>query len=83
MQGAFDAKLNLNVQKKNLGLEMIVMMIVVRKMKTMQRGSSGIYFPHLETSILIPPYSKMIDRKIEMMIIGQSKRKDLEIIYTK
>ena len=34
-------------------------------MKTIQRGSSGIYFPHLETSILIPPYSKMISRKIE------------------
>ncbi|MDB2091855.1 DUF1998 domain-containing protein [Clostridium paraputrificum] len=33
--------------------------------KTLQRGATNIYFPKIESSLLIPPYTEKINRKIE------------------
>lgn len=33
--------------------------------RTMQRGSSSVYFPFIESSLVIPPYSNIINKKIE------------------
>lgn len=33
--------------------------------RTMQRGSSSVYFPYIESSLVIPPYSNMLNSKIE------------------
>ena len=39
-----------------------------RNVRTVQRGSSGIYFPNIMSSILIPPYSRRI-----MLYLSKSK----------
>lgn len=33
--------------------------------KTMQRGSSSVYFPYIESSLVIPPYSNILTTRIE------------------
>lgn len=35
-----------------------------QKMKTMQRGASNLYFPMLESSLMIPPWSEELVRKL-------------------
>jgi len=37
----------------------------VRYPKTMLRGSSSVYFPYIESSLVIPPYSNILTAKIE------------------
>ena len=49
MQGAFDNKLKFNCTKNKPWLGNVKDESCKKKMKTIQRGSSGIYFPHLET----------------------------------
>ena len=33
--------------------------------KVLQRGSSSVYFPVTESSLVIPPYSSQINQKVE------------------
>lgn len=48
--------------------------------KTMQRGSSSVYFPVVSSSLVIPPYSDELNKKIENSIAFDSFRTTLSNI---
>ena len=46
--------------------------------KAVQRGSSSVYFPVIETSLVIPPYSSYITKKIETSEKYSDFKKDIK-----